>query len=139
MPSIPSIENVHEWDWKDIWLLGTGKVGNVSVEWNLLHLLVCSSPEEQSSYLLSGGSLGNSQTDTEDSIGTELSLVWGTIEVDEELVNLLLILNIKVLLDQSRANDLVDICNSLGNTLSTPLRLISIAELDSLVLTCIAP
>jgi len=33
---IPSVENVHEWDRENVRLLGTGKVGNVGVEWNLL-------------------------------------------------------------------------------------------------------
>lgn len=39
-------------------------------------------------YLLGGGSLGNSQRDTKDGICTKLSLVWGSIEVDQELVDL---------------------------------------------------
>lgn len=28
----PSVDNVEEWDWENIWLLGSGKVGNMSVE-----------------------------------------------------------------------------------------------------------
>jgi hypothetical protein len=33
---IPSVENVHEWDRQNIWLLGTGKIGDVSVERDVL-------------------------------------------------------------------------------------------------------
>jgi hypothetical protein len=46
-----------------------------------------------------------------------------------------LILDINVFLDERWANDLVDIANGLGNTLSSPLSLISITELNGLVLT----
>lgn len=85
--------------------------------------------------LLSSSSFGNSQTDTKNSVGTQLSLVWGTVEVDQELINLGLILNIDVLLDKSWADDVVDVGNSLGNTLSSPLVLVSVTELNGLVLT----
>ena len=39
MYSVPSIENVHEWDGKDIWLLGAGEIRDVGVERDLLLLL----------------------------------------------------------------------------------------------------
>jgi len=86
-------------------------------------------------HLLSSCGFGNSQTDTEDSIGTEGSLVWGSIKLDQELINLGLVLDINVLLDESRANDVVNVGDSLGNTLSSPLGAVSITELNSLVLT----
>ena len=47
-------ENVHERDREHIWLHGTGEVGNVSIEWNLL---------------LGGGGLGNCKRDAENGIG----------------------------------------------------------------------
>jgi hypothetical protein len=87
-------------------------------------------------HLLSGSGLRNCQRHTEDSICTELSLVWSSIKLDQELINLWLILDIDVLLDESGTNDLVDVCNSLKNTLSSPLGLITIAEFDCLVLAC---
>lgn len=87
------------------------------------------------SYLFSGTSFGNSQADSQNGIGTELALVRGTVKPIEESVDLGLILNINVLLDQGRANDGVDILNSLGDTLTTPLGLIAITELNGLVLT----
>lgn len=33
---LPSVKNVHEWDRENVRLLGSGKVGNVSVEWDTL-------------------------------------------------------------------------------------------------------
>src|ERR1700730_11271180 len=64
-------------------------------------------------HLLSGSRLRNCQRHTEDSIGTELSLVWSSIKLDQELINFWLILDIDVLLDESGTNDLVDVGNSL--------------------------
>jgi hypothetical protein len=86
--------------------------------------------------LLSSTSLGNSQTHTENGVGTELGLVGGTVEIVKKLVNLGLVLNIDALLDQSRGDDGVDVVNGLVDTLATPLGLVSIAKLASLVLTC---
>ena len=87
-------------------------------------------------YLLGSSSLGNSQGDTKDGVGAQLGLVWGAIELDEEVVNGLLVLDIDVLLDELGANDGVDVLNSLQDTLSAPLGLVSITELACLVLAC---
>lgn len=118
---LPSVEDVHEGNGKDVGLLGTGQVGDVGVERDTL---------------LSSTGLGDSQGDTENGVSSELGLVGGSIEVDEELVDLGLVLDIKVLLDQSRGNDGVDVLNSLGDTLASPLGLVTIAELAGLVLAC---
>lgn len=104
-----------------------------SLTWDLLR-----GRESKPSYLLSSGGLGNSQGDTEDGIGTQLALVWGTIELDQELIDLGLVLDINVLLDQGRADDLVDVLNGLGDTLSAPLGLVLVTELNSFVLTWMA-
>ena len=64
-------------------------------------------------YLVSGGSLRDSHGDTEDGVGTELSLVGGTVELDEEVINLLLRGDGDLGVDQSRGNDLVDVLDGL--------------------------
>lgn len=103
----------------------------------LLCISSCSSMvvSHDSAYLLGGTGLSNSQGDTQDGVGTKLALVGSAIKAVQELVNLGLVLDIKVLLDQSGANDGVDVLNSLGDTLATPLGLVAIAKLNSLVLT----
>jgi hypothetical protein len=96
-----TVEDVLEGDGEDVGLLGAGKVGDVSVEGNTL---------------LSGGSLGDGQGNTEDGVGTEVTLVGGSIELVQELVNLGLFLNIDVLLDDGGANGLVDVLDGLEDT-----------------------
>lgn len=118
--NIPSVQDVHEWDWENVWLLGASEVGDMGVKWDVL---------------LSGTGLSNGEGDTEDGVGTKLSLVCGSIELDEEVINGLLVLDIDVLLDESWTDDLVDVLNSLKDTLSTPLGLVSVTELASLVLS----
>lgn len=91
---------------------------------------------KREAYLGGGSSLGNSQRNTKDGVGTELSLVGGAIKLVEESINGGLVLDVKALLDQSGGNDSVDILDGLANTLATPLGLVGITELASLVLTC---
>ena len=87
--------------------------------------------------LLSSTGLGNGQRDTKDGVGAQLGLVGGAIKLDEEVIDGLLVLDIDVLLDELRANDGVDVLNSLQDTLSAPLGLVSITELACLVLACV--
>ena len=89
-------------------------------------------------YLLRGTGLGDGQADTQDGIGTQLGLVRSTIELVQELVDLLLLGNIDVLLDESRTDDLVDIGNSLQDTFPSPVGLVAVSELASFVLACIS-
>ena len=96
-----TIQNVLEGNGKNVGLLGTGKVGDVSVERDAL---------------LSSTGLGDGQTDTEDGVGAEVGLVGGSIKLVEELINLGLVLNIEVLLDDSRGNGLVDVLDGLQDT-----------------------
>ena len=96
-----TVQDVLEGNGQDEGLLGSGKVGDVSVEGNTL---------------LSGGSLGNGEGNTEDGVGTELALVGGSIKLVQELVNLGLVLNVEVLLDEGRANDVVDVLDGVEDT-----------------------
>jgi len=96
-----TVQDVLEGNGQDVGLLGSGEVGDVGVKGNTL---------------LSGSSLGNSQGDTEDGVGTELALVGGSIELVQELINLGLVLDIDVLLDDGGGNDLVDVLDGVENT-----------------------
>ena len=96
-----AVEDVLEGDGEDIGLLGSGKVGDVSVQWDAL---------------LSSTGLSNGQGDAEDGVGTEVGLVGGAIELEEELVDLGLVLDVDVLLDDGGANGLVDVLDGLEDT-----------------------
>lgn len=96
-----TVQDVLEGNREDVGLLGTGEVGDVSVERDTL---------------LSSTSLGDSQADTQDGVGTQVVLVGGTIELVEELIDLGLVLDIQVLLDDGRANLVVDIGDGLQDT-----------------------
>jgi hypothetical protein len=113
-----TVEDVHEGNGKNVRLLGAGKVGDVSVERDTL---------------LGSGGLSDGHGDTEDGVGTELGLVGGTIKLDHEVVNGTLVLDIEVLLDEGGTEGLIDISDSLGDTLATPLGLVAITELAGLV------
>jgi len=115
----PSVQDVHEGNRKDIGLLGSSNVRDVGIERDAL---------------LSGTSLGNGHGDAEDGVGTKLGLVGGSIEVNEELVDLALVLDVDVLLDKGRSDNLVHVLDSLKDALAAPLALVTIAELASLVL-----
>ena len=64
-------------------------------------------------YLVSGSGLRDGHGDTEDGVGTELALVGGTVELDEEVINLLLGGDGELGVDQSGGNDLVDVLDGL--------------------------
>lgn len=67
-----TVQHVLEGNGENVRLLGSGKVGDVSVERDTL---------------LSGGSLGDGHGDTENGVGSKLGLVLGAIELVEEVVN----------------------------------------------------
>jgi hypothetical protein len=67
-------------------------------------------------HLVSSSGLGNSHGDTENGVGSKLSLVVGTVKLDHEVVNLLLGGDGELGVDQSRGDDVVDVVDSLGNT-----------------------
>ena len=83
--------------------------------------------------LLGSCGLCNGHGDTEDGVGTQLGLVLCAIEFVEESIYGRLVLDIELLLDESRGDDVVDVGDSLGDTLATPLGLVTIAEFAGLV------
>lgn len=101
-----TVEHVLEGNGKDVGLLGAREVRDVGIQRNPL---------------LSSSGLCDGHADTEDGIGTELLLVLGSIELVEELIDGGLVLDVDLLLDEGRCDDVVDVGNGLGNTLTTPL------------------
>lgn len=85
------------------------------------------------SHFLSGTGLGNGHGDTEDGVGTQLALVRGTVQLDQQVVNLLLLGNGQTRVDQLLGDDVVDVGNSLQDTLADVGRLVAISQLDGLV------
>lgn len=81
--------------------LDTGKLSKVLVEGDAL---------------LGGSSLSDSNRNTEDGVSTELALVGSTIELDQEVVDLLLLSDLELGLDELGCDDVVDICDSLEDT-----------------------
>mmetsp|Transcript_18497 Transcript_18497/g.27287 ORF Transcript_18497/g.27287 Transcript_18497/m.27287 type:complete len:210 (+) Transcript_18497:516-1145(+) len=97
-----SIDNVKTWHGHgELLLLITSQIGIMLVEW----------------YILSGSSgLGDSQTDSQDGIGTQFGFVGGTVELDHDIVNGTLIG--RILSNDGRSEDIIDISNGLEDTLS---------------------
>ena len=71
-------------------------------------------------YLLSSAGLSNSQADAKYSIGSQLSLVLRTVQLDQKLVDFGLILDVKPFFENRRSNDFVNVGDSLGYTLAIP-------------------
>ena len=80
-----------------------------------------------------GSSLGSSQGDTEDGIGTELALGGCAVEGKHLIVESALVEHAVTL--QGGSDDGVDILNSLQRTLAEVAVLVAVAKLQSLVLT----
>ena len=74
---------------------------------------VCSLPVKRKT-LLSSSSFSNSKGDTQNSIGAQLALVVGTIKLNHQVIDFLLLSN--VLTEQFGSNVVIDVVNSLGNT-----------------------
>jgi hypothetical protein len=87
------------------------------------------------SHLVSGTGLGDSHRDTQDGVSSELSLVSGSVELDEQVIDLLLLGDVKTALDEGLGDDVVDVGNGLGDTLTHVGVLVSITELNGLVHT----
>lgn len=103
---------------EDVGLLGASQVGDVCVERDTL---------------LGSGGLCDGHGDTEDGVGAQVGLVCCAIELVEESVYGGLVLDVELLLDEGRGNGVVDVADSLGDTLATPLGLVAIAEFAGLV------
>lgn len=72
----------------------------------------------QGDLLGSSSGLGDGHGDTQKSIGTELALVGGAVEGEEEVINSLLVGGVEVGRNQSGSNDLVHVLDGLQDTLA---------------------
>tara|TARA_R110002003_G_scaffold110_17_gene9368 strand:+ start:3190 stop:3588 length:399 start_codon:yes stop_codon:yes gene_type:complete len=91
---------------EDVRLLGASQVGNVCVERDTL---------------FSSCSLCDGHRYAEDGICAQLFLVLCAIKLVQEGIDSGLVLDIDLLLDESRRNGVVDIGDSLGDALTAPL------------------
>ena len=68
--------------------------------------------------LLSSSSGGNGDRNTKDGVRAKLALVGGTVKLDEEVIDLLLLGDLEASLEKFRSNDVVDVGDSLADTCS---------------------
>jgi hypothetical protein len=66
--------------------------------------------------LLARSGLSDGDGDTEDSVGAEFALVGCAVELDEEIVDLLLLGDLETGFDKFGGDDVVDVCDGLGDT-----------------------
>ena len=66
-------------------------------------------------HLLGRSGNRDSHTDTKNGVSTKFALIRCTVELDQEVIDLLLLGDFKAGLDEFRAKDGVDIRNSFGN------------------------
>jgi len=96
-----AIDNVEGRSGEDEGWLDSSKICQVLVEGNTL---------------LGGSSLRYSDGNAKDSIGSKFSFVGGTVELDEEVIDFLLVENGESRLDKFRRNNVVDVGDSFRNT-----------------------
>jgi len=68
--------------------------------------------------LLAGASLSNRDRDAEDSVSAEFALVRGSVELDQEVVDLLLLGDLESRVDEGGGDDVVDVSDRLADTYS---------------------
>ena len=93
-----AVDNVERGSWKDVGRLDAGKLSQVLVEGDTF---------------LNSSSLSDGNADAEDGVSPKRALIRGTIEFDEEIIDVLLGGDLKARLDQLRGNDVVDVGNGL--------------------------
>ena len=109
---------MHTGNRQNVRLLGAGQVGDVCVERDTL---------------LGSRGLCDGHGDTENGVGAQLGLVLRAIELVEEIIYGGLVLDVELLLDEGGGDGVVDVADSLGDTLTIPFGLVSITEFAGLV------
>lgn len=122
-----TVDHIESWAGEDEWRLDASKVGEVTVKRDILSVeesTINIQPVNKASlgkgsvvtYFLAGTSLSDGNRNTEDGVGTKVTLVWCTIKLDEEVVNILLLCNLEAGFDKLGGNNIVDIGNSFRYT-----------------------
>ena len=93
-----TVNDVECGSWKNVGWLDASELGKVLVKGDTL---------------LNSSSLSDSNADAEDGVSSEFTLVRGTVELDEEVIDILLGGDLKARLDQLRGNNVVDIGDGL--------------------------
>jgi hypothetical protein len=96
-----TIDDVECGSWKDVRWLDASELGQVLVEGDTL---------------LNSSGLSDSNTDAKNGVSSELTLVRGTVELDEEVIDVLLGGDLEARLNQLGGNNVVDIGDGLRNT-----------------------
>ncbi len=124
----PTIENVLERNWQDVWLLRPRKVGHMHIEWYFLSdLRLVRLWQLKTTHLLGSTSLSDAQAHAKNGIGTQVRLILGVVQLDEEVIDGLLVFHIQIGIDHLRCDELVDVLDGLQDTFAAPLGLVAIS------------
>ena len=93
-------------------------------------------PRLVTTYLLRGTCLCNSQADAKDSIGAQIGLILGSIQLVQEFIDLRLVCDIESFLNDRRADNLIDICDGFEDPFPSPFGFVTIPELTCFMLSC---
>ena len=96
-----TVDDVKGGAWKDIRGLDTSKLGEVLVKRDSL---------------FSGTSFSYGNRDTKNSVRAKFSFIRGSIELNEEIINVFLFRNFEVGIDKRRGNVIVDVRDCLADT-----------------------
>jgi len=96
-----TVDDVERRSWKDVGRFDASELGQVLVQGDIL---------------LDSSSLCDGNTDAENGVGSQLTLVRGTIELDEEVIDVFLGGDLKARLDQLRGNNIIDVGDGFRNT-----------------------
>lgn len=118
-----AVDNIESRRWEDERRLNAGEVGEMLIERDTLTsacLTLLTRWLHPRAHLFGSAGFSYSNTDAKDGIGAELAFVGGTIELDEEVVDVLLRSDRQTRLDKFGADNSVDIANGLGDTCVKP-------------------
>ena len=111
---LAAVDDVHHWYRHGILASSTVQFSNVLVQWDALG---------------SSGSLGSSQRDSQNSVGTELGLVFSAVQVDHQGVQATLVSSVET--DQGFTDRTIDVGNGLQNAFAHVTGLVAVTKFQS--------